>query len=86
MFKWFMIIGVAIIAFSVLLQNNIDNIVKPEKDLQPVVVEVNKAEPPKLFQTELPANKPTLTPAEERLKNRVPTQEGTAVEGDVLPM
>jgi hypothetical protein len=86
MFRWFIIIGVAIIAFSVLLQSRVDNIVRPEKDLQPVAVEGTKAAPVEAVRTEPSDSAERLTPVEERLRDRVPPEDGTAVSGDIVPM
>jgi hypothetical protein len=86
MFRWFMIIGIALISFSILVQGRVDEVIKPDGGLQPATMEVEKAGSVMFMRAQPPESADRLTPAEERLKGRVPPEKGTAVEGDIVPM
>jgi hypothetical protein len=86
MFRWFMIIGVAIIVFSVLVQSRINDVIKPEMGLQPVAVETTDVAPVEETQVATQDNTNRPAQAEERLYDRVPPKEGDTVSGDNIPM
>jgi hypothetical protein len=86
MFRWFMIIGVAIIVFSVLVQSRINDVIKPGMGLQPVAVEATNVAPVEEPQVATEDNTKRPAQAEERLRNRVPPKEGDAVSGENIPM
>jgi hypothetical protein len=86
MFRWFMVIGVAVIVFSFFVQSRISDIIKPDMDLRPAIVETKKSTPVDVIRIVPPENVDRPAQTKERLQYRVPPQKGNPVSEGNIPM